>query len=129
MKHVFLIDDDLDDREIFQTALQSLETETTFVQARDGQEGLDLIAKPDFKMPDLIFADLNMPKVNGLEFLTAVRKIPMYAQVPVFIYSTSSVKEECDKCLAAGASGFIIKHSSFDALCSDLKKIIEEKTE
>jgi len=126
MKTVFLIDDDIDDREIFQAALESIDPTIQYTEARDGQEALNKMAGDGFKKPGLIFVDLNMPKVNGKEFLNAAKKMPEYKDVPVIIYSTSSIKEEKEKCIADGAWGFMTKHSSYDALCEDLKKILVE---
>lgn len=125
MKTVFLIDDDPEDREIFESALKSLSTPTKYVEARDGQEGLELILRNDFGIPDYIFIDLNMPKIGGLELLTTVRKHPSYKAVQIFMYSTSSVDIEKEKCMEAGASGFITKHDSFGDLCSELKRVID----
>ena len=124
MKTVFLIDDDLDDREIFQEALQSLNLTTRYVEAFDGLNALEKISENDFVIPDIIFADLNMPRLGGLEFLKKVRANPECKNVPVYIYSTSSAKEECDKCMAAGAAGFITKHYSFEDLEKELEKLI-----
>jgi len=125
MKRVFLIDDDEDDREIFLSALNSLKLELNFTEAKDGREGLDMIASPGFTPPDIIFVDLNMPKVNGLEFLRSVRILPHYKELPIFIYSTSSIQEEKNKCMTAGASGFIVKHCCYTDLCDELKKLFE----
>ena len=125
MKTVFLIDDDEDDREIFLSALNSLDLDVNFTEAKDGREALDMIASNGFSLPDIIFVDLNMPKVNGLEFLRSVRILPHYKELPIFIYSTSSIEEEKNKCMAEGASGFIVKHCSYTDLCNELKSLFE----
>lgn len=126
MKTIFLIDDDADDREIFQAALDSLNFPHTYVEARDGHEALELISKSSFKFPDIIFLDLNMPKVGGHDVLIAVKKLPQYEKVPVIIYSTSSAEQEKEKCFAEGAEHFMTKHSSYEALCEELGKIIAQ---
>lgn len=123
VKTVFLIDDDADDREIFLSALDSLESGIRLIEATNGKEALDMISSNGFPPPDILFVDLNMPKVNGLEFLKSVRTLPDYAQLPIFIYSTSSIQEEKNKCMAEGASGFMVKHSSYNELCEELKKL------
>jgi CheY-like chemotaxis protein len=126
MRTIFLIDDDADDREIFQSALDDIAPEFQCYEAKDGQEALDMIASNSLTFPDIIFVDLNMPKVNGLEFLTEIKKKSRYQEIPVIMYSTSSVKEEKEKCISHGASGFMTKHGSYDELCRELKKIITE---
>ena len=125
MKTIFLIDDDSDDREIFNAALGSLNFSHKYIEAKDGQEALQMIADRDFKVPDIIFLDLNMPKVNGYEVLLAVKKIPHYTQVPIIIYSTSSLQSEIDKCMNEGATAFMTKHSSYEVLCNELSLIFE----
>lgn len=125
MKTVFLIDDDLDDREIFQEALQSLDAGTHYLEAMDGQEALEMIREKGFAVPDLMFVDLNMPRVGGLELLKELRKMPDYQSLPVYIYTTASAKAECDKCIEAGATGFITKHPSFDELCEELQLLLK----
>ena len=119
-----MIDDDADDREIFQAALQDLKVEIKYLEALDGKHALDMIADDQFTLPDFIFVDLNMPKVNGYEFLKTVRQMPAYQQAVIYMYSTSSLQSEREKCIREGATGFITKHSSFDALCRELEKLI-----
>lgn len=124
MKRVFLIDDDPDDREIFQLALQSLKTPAHYMEAKDGQHALEMMDKAGFEHPDLMFIDLNMPRVNGLELLLETRKRAAFKHTPIYIYSTSAEGLEKTKCLRAGATGFIVKHNSLDALCEELERIL-----
>ncbi|PBQ33909.1 response regulator [Sphingobacteriaceae bacterium] len=120
MKKIFLIDDDSDDRDVFQAALNSIELQSDFVQAENGEQALAMVSNKEFKAPDIIFLDLNMPKMGGLEFLQKIRLIPEYKQVQILIYTTSSLQKDKDSVLAAGANGVITKHYSFDALCDEL---------
>lgn len=123
MKKIFLIDDDSDDREVFQAALSSIEFKNEFAEAENGEQALTMVMNKAFLVPDIIFLDLNMPKMGGLEFLKKMRLIPEYKEVPVLIYSTSSLQIDKDNVSAAGANGFITKHYSFDALCDELKSL------
>ncbi|PBQ30332.1 response regulator [Sphingobacteriaceae bacterium] len=125
MKTVFLIDDDLDDREIFQEALHSIDLSVIYLEAGDGQQALQMIMQENFVLPNLIFVDLNMPRVGGLEFLQKVRLFPDYKNIPIYVYSTSSAQADADKCLKAGATGFITKHNSFDDLKKELTKLLK----
>lgn len=124
MKTIFLVDDDADDRELFQSAVNSFSSDNRIVEAVDGKEALGLLNQNDFPFPDIIFLDLNMPKVNGLEVLKAIKKNPKYKSIPIFIYTTSNAKEDKELCLAEGASGFITKHYSFITLCEELKNLL-----
>jgi CheY-like chemotaxis protein len=125
-KTFFLIDDDADDRMIFKEALECLEESFNYIEATDGQEALDMLKRERIKVPEVIFLDLNMPKVGGYEVLVHIKEIPLYKSVPIFIYTTSSNKFDIDRCLQAGAAGFITKHSSFDDLCAELRLLVEK---
>ena len=125
MKLVFLVDDDADDREIFNSAINSLQFDTQLIEAGNGQEALSTLIQPDFPIPDLMFVDLNMPKIGGLELLISIRKQDKYKDVPLFIYSTTKTEKERNQCLTEGATGFITKHNSFKALCTELKQLCQ----
>src|SRR5688500_2830070 len=94
MKVVFLIDDDQDDREIFQESLLSLKTAVRYEEARHGLEALEKLKTEDFQKPDLIFLDFNMPVMDGREFLKRIKQDAALKDIPVIIYSTSSNTED-----------------------------------
>lgn len=121
MKKVFLIDDDADDREIFRNALDTIEIECELVEASDGHQALELVKDKNFSVPDVIFLDLNMPKVGGLDVLKKLRQIEHYNQAEVIMYTTSSMQQDKDNCFNAGATGFITKHYDFASLCDALR--------
>jgi CheY-like chemotaxis protein len=123
MKKILLIDDDSDDRELFQMALTELGTSFELIEANDGKEALEMILNDIFTVPDIIFLDLNMPRINGKQFLPAIKKIPIYQHVPVIIYTTSSDIADMEYCISLGASGFVTKHYSHRALTNELKRI------
>lgn len=124
MYKIFLIDDDLDDREIFHSALMSIGRNDEYSEAFDGMDAFQKIGEGKISTPDIIFLDLNMPRMSGLEFLVKIRENPDYKEVPIYIYSTSSAKNDIDKCMTAGATGFVTKHHSYDELCTDLRKLL-----
>lgn len=121
MKRIWLIDDDQDDKEVFELALGKLDVETQLSYAANGEHALQAANDPAFLRPDYIFLDMNMPRINGLEFLTKLRNGRLFEGVPVFIYSTSSVGPDIDKCLSLGGI-LLTKHSSFTALCEELER-------
>lgn len=123
MKKVLLIDDDQDEKELFEYALSTLPVPTEFAYASDGEDALTLIQRNDFTRPDYIFLDLNMPKVGGLQFLTELRERHMYPGVPVFIYTTSATGPDIDHCVQLGGRLFT-KHNSLNDLCAGLSQRI-----
>jgi CheY-like chemotaxis protein len=121
IKNVFLIDDDSDDREIFRSALESISVDYKLTEAVDGQHALELIKDASFSVPDIIFLDLNMPRLGGLDVLKKLRATENYKEAEVFMYTTSSMQHDKDNCFNAGATGFITKHYDFESLCGALK--------
>lgn len=117
------IDDDREDVEIFHEAMLSVDPEAVFYSASDGYEGfkvLDQIAV----IPDFIFLDVNMPRMNGREFLSQIKKTVKLRSIPVIMYSTTCQKEEIGVYKTLGAKDFIIKPDNFEKLRETLKEII-----
>lgn len=124
MKKIFFIDDDADDRFIFKAALDEIDRTIDYVEARDGQEALDMINDATFEKPDMIFVDLNMPRVTGLEFVIRMKKIEGYEKIPTYIYTTSGSANERVNCITAGATGYIIKHAKSSELVKELSGLL-----
>jgi two-component system chemotaxis response regulator CheY len=77
------------------------------VHAREGQEALDLLrSNPD---TDLIVLDINMPVMNGLEFLGRLKSERVYADIPVIIVTTEDKEKETLRGLQSGARGYVKK--------------------
>jgi CheY-like chemotaxis protein len=125
-KTCFLIDDDTDDHEIFILALMDIDKSIRCVTANDGQMALNKIRQDEKFIPDYIFMDLNMPRMNGRQCLVEINKIPRLRNVPVFIYSTSSAPNDVIETKNLGAAGFISKPSTIDELTEMLVGIFEK---
>ncbi len=78
----------------------------------------------DLFVPDFTFLDLNMPKVNGKEFLMEFMRIEKLNTVPIYIYTTSSSEEDKRDTLQMGATGFITKPTSLNELVNILYEIV-----
>jgi CheY-like chemotaxis protein len=126
MRSILLIDDDEDDRALFKEAVSSLDHGLQCWTANDGQQALDVLAYELIVLPDLIFLDLNMPKMSGIEFLTAIKKNRQHKNIPVIIYSTSSNPEDLRKCQELGATDFITKPSDFKVLIKTLSTLLNQ---
>lgn len=116
IRKILLADDDPDDRAIVQDAMELLGAIDVMVFANNGEQLLDLL-KQNFSAtscPCLIVLDLNMPKMNGTQTLTALKKDENFKHIPVIIYSTSINPAEKEKCLSLGAHSFITKPVSFN---------------
>jgi CheY-like chemotaxis protein len=120
----FIIDDDLDDQEIFLFVIHQISDSVKCIFANDGMQALNKLKADASFTPALIFIDINMPKVNGMQCLTEIKKIKRLQHVPVYMYSTSAEKAIVEQCKNYGATGFIKKSIDTDDLKQDLEKII-----
>ena len=77
--------------------------------ARNGEEALQALEGAGDNLPDVVLADINMPKMNGLEFLQAVRNSDRWKGLKCFIITTSDEKVDREAARRLGVSGFIVK--------------------
>ena len=124
MPTVFIIDDDLDDQEIFSLVTRQISDDIKCIFANDGMNALDILQANTSFIPGLIFIDINMPKVNGIKCLTEIKKIIRLQHVPVYMYSTSAEPAIVEECKINGATGFIKKSIDISDLKDELEKII-----
>ena len=120
---LFLIDDDLDDHEIFKSALEKVDAGLVLQTATNGYDALKLLAAAN-TLPDYIFVDLNMPRMGGLQFLKEIKQTEALKDIPVIIYSTSSSPGDIAKTKELGAESFITKPSRFSDICSLLRSLV-----
>jgi CheY-like chemotaxis protein len=122
----FIIDDDIDDQEIFALAVQGLGKSVELRSANDCTEALDIFKDDENFVPDFIFLDLNMPGLNGKECLPKIKKLPWLAKVPIIIYTTSSAQKDRTETLNLGAADFLTKESSISQLRNSLTALIRK---
>jgi len=124
---VFLIEDDFDDQEIFSIALEKADQSAKCVFANDGIQALEKINKDATLTPDFIFIDINMPRMNGQQCLSEIKKIERLKNVPVFMFSTAADPEGIEDNKNLGAADFIVKPSSIKELTEILSGILRKK--
>lgn len=111
-QHVFIADDDEDDRLLFQEVIKELPYLVHLSVARDGEVALKVLnAMTD--LPDVLFLDLNMPIKNGLECLQEIKESVRLKKLPVVIFSTSSYPSNINRVYDAGAHLYIRKPNDF----------------
>jgi two-component system chemotaxis response regulator CheY len=84
-------------------------------EAGNGREALDLLAAND-AVPEVALVDWNMPEMNGLEFVTAVRAEPRYRSMSLMMVTTEGEQSQIVRALAAGAHEYVIKPFTPDAI-------------
>ena len=115
-----LIDDDEDDHAIFRTALNEVAPETDFHSARDGDEAFQVLLNG--LTPNCIFLDINMPRMNGIDFLKHIKNNDQLKRIPVVVHSTSEMPCELDIITKLGASGVHCKCYRFKDVCDMIKQ-------
>ena len=111
-----VIDDSRTVRAIIGSILKELNVEV--VQAGDGQEGLEQMRRwPDV---ELVLVDWNMPVMNGLDFILALRAQRAYDGVRILMVTTETESEQVSRALSAGANEYLMKPFTRDVLVAKL---------
>lgn len=122
---LLLIDDDLDDQEIFELAVNEINIAAQCVYADNGFEALELLKNDPSFIPEYIFIDLNMPKMDGKKCLVEIRKISRLKDVPIIIYSTADDEKSLRDTKEMGASKYIVKPTNLPALVNTLAELFK----
>jgi CheY-like chemotaxis protein len=117
---ILIVDDDEDDRLLFEEAISNIDPLIHVVQAENGMELLDLMKKET--APEIIFLDLNMPGKSGKECLAEIRMHKAWKKIPVIIYSTSANRYDILDTYKGGANLYLIKPTSFSGLIKMIRK-------
>lgn len=119
---ITLADDDEDDRLFFTDAFEELKINTVVNTVNNGKELLNFLNHPDTILPNIIFLDLNMPILNGIDCLKEIKLNDKFRDIAIAIYSTSSSDQDIENTFVLGANIYIKKPSNFN----DLKKILSD---
>jgi CheY-like chemotaxis protein len=128
IKKFLLVDDDEDDRELFHEALRNIDDTIEVHTSENCREIISRLRKGDLH-PEIIFLDINMPDINGWECLSAIKTDPKLKDIPVVMYSTSSVSQEGKKAVNNGALCFLEKPPSFIKLKDFLERVSYSSTQ
>ena len=119
-KNILLIDDDEDDQDLFLLALKELQASIKFVGFYDALLAFNKLVNKEIS-PDAIFLDLNMPMINGFQFLSLLKKTDEVKNIPIIIYSTSAQTNMIKLAKENGAHDFITKPSKYRDLVNILR--------
>ncbi|MDR3462185.1 MAG: response regulator [Beijerinckiaceae bacterium] len=113
MVNLLLVDDDEIDVQGLKRAFKKSRIGNPITVARDGIEALEVLrgenGRPKLSKPYLILLDLNMPRMNGLEFLEAIRADEDLKRSVVFMITTSKAEEDKARAYAQNVAGYIVK--------------------
>jgi CheY-like chemotaxis protein len=123
--HVLLVDDDQDDKLLFQEALGSVRYHTSFNYFSRGADALKWLTSAT-DLPHYIFLDLNMPCMNGKEVLAEIKAQHHLQHIPVIIYSTSSNEDDKRECQYLGAALYLTKPYRLSELKDSIGFVLEQ---
>jgi CheY-like chemotaxis protein len=111
---ILLVEDEPADANLVRSALKTNKVFCTLHHELDGVDALAFLRRQGEKnkaapQPDLILLDLNMPRMNGREFLAEIKKDPVLAAIPVVVLTTSDVERDVVASYKLGAAGYITK--------------------
>ena len=107
---IFLVEDDAVDQMLLQRALSALRIKNRLDVASNGEEALELLSRSKGEdRPCLILIDLNMPRMNGFEFLKALRKDESLGMIPVIVLTTSKEQKDVKESYRLGVAGYMAK--------------------
>jgi CheY-like chemotaxis protein len=118
-KILMIIDDDRDDRFFFALAIKEINNLNKCFEAEQGVDALEQL-KNAKQLPDFIFLDINMPKMDGWECLKELKKNESLKYIPVIMYSTSSREEDINKAYKLGAVHFLTKPFNITTLADEI---------
>ena len=123
-----LIDDDADDRKLFIEAVKEIDETIECKTAKNGELALELLRDTGHPLPDFIFLDIRMPRIDGKKCLFEIKKDERLKHIPVIIYTTSKAVEESIELRNMGAFHFISKPNNADEIFYLICFVLEEQT-
>jgi len=121
---ILLLEDDKIEVMKLNRVFSKLEYQHKIIEAKNGEEALSILKKKD-RLPDIILLDLNMPKLNGLEFLNILKNENMLRYIPTIILTTSNNPKDVLECYKIGIAGYIIKPLKFNDYVALIKKVLD----
>lgn len=122
---ILLAEDDEDDKEFISLAFKKVSSKHTLYIAENGQEALDyLVGLDEDELPCLIVLDLNMPILDGLKTLEALKEERKFEKIPKVIFTTSDSNEDKVRCLSQGATDYIVKPSNMTDIVKTVQNLL-----
>ena len=111
-----LVEDDDVDAITLERTFKKLKIANNLVRACDGLEALEILKAGSISSPFIILLDLQMPRMNGLEFLETIRKDPKYASSIVVVLTTSKADEDMISSYKHNIAGYFLKSATAEFL-------------
>ncbi len=120
---ILLVEDDRIDVISVRRAFKDLKITNPLEIVSDGEEGLEFLTNPDNQAPCLILLDINMPRMNGIEFLKVVKNNENLRRIPVIVLTTSKGDRELVDSFDYGVAGYMVKPANYLQFMEVMKAI------
>jgi len=118
---ILIVDDDKTTRKLLSLYLKGSGFEV--VTAENGLNALEKLGSDTFQ---LVLTDLNMPYMDGIEFLKAMKSNPGTSHIPALMLTTETDKEERDRAISAGAAGYLTKPATAEVVAAKIRQMVSE---
>jgi CheY-like chemotaxis protein len=129
LKRILLVEDSAYDVELILTALSENALANEVVVVRDGEEALDYIYRRGlFRLrlegnPIVVLLDLKLPKIDGLEVLSALKSDPIFRLIPVVVLTSSREEPDLVRCYELGTNAYVVKPINFHEFVEVIKQV------
>lgn len=122
-KSILLVEDDLVDMMSVKRALRDLNVTNPLYHVENGEEALEFLRDEKNPVPAIILLDINMPKMNGLEFLEIAKKDEKLRLIPVIVLTTSRAEIDKFSSFNLGVAGYMIKPVDYQQFVEVMRAI------
>ena len=123
MKPIMLVEDDHVDAMTLKRALKDLKVANQLVHRVNGEEALEYLRDSASAIPCVVFLDLNMPKMNGIEFLQIVKADSNLRRIPVIVFTTSQNEWDRFETFNLSAAGYIVKPADYKSFVEAIRTV------
>jgi len=117
---ILIVDDDSTTRKLLGLFLRSKGYEVAYAE-----NGIDGLEKLGMENPNMIISDLNMPYMDGLEFVKNVRSDPVRSELPILMVTTEGDPEERERALSIGVNGYLVKPVTAEVVIQNIRHILK----
>jgi CheY-like chemotaxis protein len=122
-RSILLVEDDVVDMMSVKRALKDIKVTNPLVHVENGEEALEYLRSHENEQPAIILLDLNMPKMNGHEFLNIMKKDDSLKRIPVIVLTTSQGELDKVQSFDLGVAGYMIKPVDYQQFVEVMRTI------
>lgn len=121
--NILLVEDDMIELMKFNRVIDSLDSTHNVTEANNGEDALKIL-EDKTNLPDIILLDLNMPKIDGIEFLKILKNDDVLKYIPAIILTTSSNDKDLVECYKIGIAGYLLKPLKYEDYVSKIESLL-----